>query len=834
MLVTLSTSPSGKQEVSAVNPLAQVAEQSEAVNATYRLLSHSQSLNPIIQQVLANIKLTQKPVDSDRTLSLLWQQAKSYIGSFQYRPLETITNSDATYKTPLNYSFDDTTLESITNLVLEAVIDLKIAPQVLERVLFKPEVLGKLAVIYEHGFMVGTNKPEEKAQLIRKLIRQFTSDDSAMRFIREELPFIKTSGEEHIDVYKLLMSDPSLYARAVITHRWVCREHGIDPYDVDKQREFTRGNNLITDTLLKLIKNDPQHLSLRLMTANLRKDAPIKWDPIITIGETVFFKPLLDDKTLSPIQFLLDAFERGINNVEISADLLPFDPTKRLAGEYTDDELIRIRELAKQLNLSLTVHSPIVGPLHPKTKFTELLEDAADNVQVMKDTVDFAAKLGAKTVVVHISDRNSNEAIKRYAEIASHAVGKHSIDGTPLRVSFENYMSKALPDGTRPFPTMKEHFLPFAKIIKEIVTNAVHTKQNPVAALQHVALLLDFAHFNLVLNMEDPLKAALEVTELAEGLAKELLTDKELGPQLLANGFNARRFVNNLISELHLNQNIGPIAFTIPGKDYNADIHNPVDSRGSLDIVGLVALIEDAGFGDGLILLAEQIKYLSSGGLQMLYNAAKDCPGITLPLGQEKINYFIEKGITVINSLKAHKPAEYNKIKGLLEVNPNKNDGNVHPYYAYLVGRFGIEHLKDHLYRRVSHMLFSARFEPPNLQDLDLLPVDNIALQHYAPSTLIIQKGTTYNQACEEGTNWFYFIAQGTVVIEQANGKTIELTPGMPFGEAMYLKGTERNANVKAGPDGATLVKISEDDFWRMFKELVPFQERVGMRRVAK
>ncbi len=603
-------------------------------------------------------------------------EAKSYLSSLEYKPIESINGNTTTYKTPVKFNLEPETLPIIADLVLEAALDKNIAPQVIERVLFKPQVLTKLAVVYEHGFMLGANSPDEKEQLIRKLIKQYANDDAALRFIQRVIPTISINEDKKINTYETIVNDPTLYSKIVLTHRWICKKYGVDPNDIDKQLISRNGANPIAKELTNIITQTGPVKSLQLLIANLRQDAPIPYDKNITIGESLFFKPLIDTQTISPVQFLLDCFERGVKNIEFAADLLPFDPIKRLPGEYTDKEIERIRELGKTLGLTFTVHSPIVGPLHPKIKFVSVLEDAADNVQIIKDTVDFANKLGARNVVVHISDRNSEDAIKQYAEIATHAIGKWSLDGKPLKIGFENYMNKSLPDGTRPFPTIEEHFEPFSKIVKQVAKTAIEQKQNPTGALQHCALLLDSAHFNLVTNFEDPLRAVAALPELAYKLGEELLSDSQLGSKLKETGFDIERFVKGIVTELHLNQNIGPIGFTVPNQDYNADIHNPVESIGTIDNIGFVSLIQDFGFGDvdgngsndGLVILAEQKKPLSPGGLQILYNAAKQAPNINIPKGVECVKYFVEKGVEAINKFKAVNEGEYNRLKSLLEI----------------------------------------------------------------------------------------------------------------------------------------------------------------------
>ena len=240
--------------------------------------------------------------------------------------------------------------------------------------------------------------------------------------------------------------------RAAIAHRWACRQFNVSPYDVAAQTKLSNTSNPVTESILGVIGLKDERFALRMMIADIRK-SPIPCDSNIFIGESLFFQRPLDQQTLSLGGTQLDSFERGIRNIEVPAELLPFDPSKRLPAEYTDIELIRARELAKALNQTFTVHSPIVGPLSNGDFRTPLFEDAADNAHLIRETIDFAEKIGALTVVVHISDRFSASAINSYADIAFHAVGKTASDGSPLRIAFENYMSKLRPDKTKPFPT---------------------------------------------------------------------------------------------------------------------------------------------------------------------------------------------------------------------------------------------------------------------------------------------------------------------------------------------------------------------------------------------
>ncbi len=765
-------------------------------------------------------------LQGEGTLDILKEQALSYLSGFQNRPIQQ-TESGTSFGKPVTFTPDAVTFDSVIDLVTEAIFFKKdLAPQILERVMFNPKVLAKLVAIHEHGFMIGAKEPAQKNAAISRLIEQYANDDSLLRFVRASLPLVSSTEADSppVNVYNTLVSDPKLYAQAVVAHRWCCKQHNVDPYNVNKQIGSTAQNS-ISEKITELVRSSEGRIkTLNFMLANLREDSPVLVNPNVIIGESTFFRELLDKETLSPVQYLLDAYERGIRNIEIAADLLPFDPAKRLPGEYTQNELERIKETAKLLGVNITIHSALVGPLHPKTGFAQALEDPSDNVPLMKETVEMAEKLGAKTIVVHIADRESKEAISNYAEIALSAYGRKASDGTPIKIGFENYMSKSLPpDKRKPFPTIQEHFKPFAEIVKEVARKAVAASLNPNEAIKHATLLLDSAHFNLVHNLEDPVKAVYDLSGLIQNLAKGLKEDPEFGAQLQKAGFSEEEFYRNAVAQLHLNQNIGPIGFKLDS-DFNADIHNPVESIGSIDNEGFLSIIVDAGLGEDLVILAEQKKPLSPGGLQFLYNTATNYPGTPIEKGIGRIEHFTETGRRTISAYSAENKDVYNSLKGLLE----EQDGTVKSYYAYLAGRFGMDHLIEHLQKRAFHNLLSLHVA--NNVNSEIIPLTESKLVQHSPGELIIKRGTTIEQARKEASNKFYLVAKGNVTVKAGNGKSIELNAGTPFGEAMLISETERNADVVAGANGAGLVEISETDFWLMYKQLTPFLTRLNER----
>jgi len=696
-------------------------------------------------------------------------------------------------------------------------------------VLLNPAVLGKIATIYEHAFMLKADTPALKEKLLIDICRQYAQDDSALRYLRQALP------HEEFRV----AADPALYARIAIAHRWVCRSLQISPHDTEAQLRCGNGTNPITEELRGFLEEGRPRKNVQHMISNLRADAAVSCDSKLIIGESLFFQSPSDHATFDLSQYFLDCFERGIRNIEIPADLLPFDPSKRLPREIPEQETQRIRELASTLGQTITIHSPLVGPLHPKTGFNALLEDPADNPQILKDTIELAARLGAKTIVVHLSNRESRDAVIKYAEIVEHAIGKTAADGTPLRIAFENYMQKALPNKGKPFPTMSEHFSCFWEVLETVAERAVARQEDPLRALRHCALLLDSAHFNLVNDFdEDPVKSVLDLTALAPRASARLLLHPTVGPVLERLKFDADDFARHLVVQLHLNQNIGPIGFTIPGVDFSADLHLPVESSGTISNIAFVTLLRDAGFGGAeecgevdLVILAEQRKKLDPAGLKTLYDVARDAPALDVPPGLERVKHYVIEGKKACERERIRNPDGYQRLGMLL----HNADRTIREHYAYMAGRLGMLHLIDHLKRRASHHLLSAHVDIGAIDKLSGLPHLDASVTNLGPGEFIIHKGVSYQSAREQGENVFYLLLSGTAEVALGD-KRLTLTPGTPFGEIMFLSGGPRTADVVAGPSGAKLLRIPESTFWDMFKLFAPLQERLAallQRRTA-
>lgn len=714
----------------------------------------------------------------------------------------------------IKYQSDPQTWQIVTRLVYKTIAETrdehKVA-RIIERVLGNPAVLAKIAAVYEHApFMMGATRqvngskePDAARQeeIVKKLVSQYATDDEVLRFAEEELSGIRT--EDGKTLSEWLSGDAEKFAQAALLFEYTKTLAVPDKTGSLKAAfaSFAKQGGLAETSVMQM------------KSALLKKPAKKG----ILFGESTFFQPLLDDETLSVIPFLFNAFERGQTDIELPSDFLPFRPTTRLPQEVSVSERERIRAVAKLLGVNITVHSPLVGFQHPKTKFTAVFEDAADNPELMKEVIDFSEAIGAKVLVVHLSSREDRQALRTYADFVLHAAGKTTVDGTPLRVSFENYMSKTRADGSRPFPSFSEHFYAYREIVRLV------SEKDP-QALMNMAMVLDIPHFNLVPGLTDPLEVAYKAWEFA----MELAGDGSVWPDLHRRGMTKEEFAKDMVSELHLNQNIGPILFTIFGVDYGPDIHDDVEKIGSIANDGVVSLFFHSGFRP--IVLAEQKNPLSGEGLLLLEKAATEKPGLM------SVTEVVEKGKEVIAKIRLEQQGLYEQLRALLE---DPKTGEPQPYYAYLAGRFGEERLIEHLQYRAYHdVLNGYMFQP--FGKMESLPLFNgIGVVTLAPGEEFITQQTTLDKAREDGTALFYMVVDGQAEVERdivdEHGGPLsvhrpKITAGFPVGEGLFLSHDPvkmRNATVKAGPEGATLVSLTEDAFWLLYSSVEAFRKRI-------
>lgn len=807
------------------------------------------SINRNAEAEIARIKILLKNKPDENKLSealtkleadpairqYLTTKTERYLNRLSYTPIGQSGNPDCD---KLIFKADPDTIYSVIRIVLEQA-RASSNPDIIVNALFKPAVLAKLAIVYEHGHFrpqaqtasnvsLELQKRNSNEIAVRETLSLLTEEDAVLRFFKAEAVKADMTG---IDLYSKLRTNPKLFAVAAIIHHQTCRELEISPFDTNAQVLTESYRTKIVGQLnLALKSKDNTKAHLKKALSQIGAKQMVNGSSNAMASESLFFQKTLDPYSATISQFLLDAYSRRIKNVEIVVDMLPFDTSKRLPGEFTKQEIARVKKLAEILDLSLTIHSPIVGPCHSKTSFYPLLEDPADNVQLMKHTISLAASIGAKNIVVHLSDRLNQKAIENYAEIALHANGLFTSGGKAVRVAFENYLSKKREDHSRPFPTMEEHLAASEKVLFTLCKKALAANQSPVAALKHVGILLDSAHFNLVSDFnEDPIKAFYDLIEKAPKIGERLLADKEIGPALKKGGFDVKRFCTDLVTELHLNQNIGPIKF-IHKHEFSSDIHLPIESSGSILNQALITLLNDAGMGQAegksFIITAEQKDSLSQKGLHFIQKAAQSDWDTNLPAGALKVKTLVARGQVFLNWYAQSNPGEYNQMRSLI----CETNGKPKAHYAYIAGRFDVETLRKHIQQRAYHHIMSAHIDSNwvdsgNKNSLNS-PLQDVKLVSYRAGEVIIRNGTSAQEAEINAKDQFYLVISGTAEVA-IEGRKIELDAGTVFGEQMLLNQGSRDRDVNAGANALKLLEISRADFNAMLANVPAFSERI-------
>ncbi|MDO8488583.1 MAG: GNAT family N-acetyltransferase, partial [Candidatus Omnitrophota bacterium] len=682
------------------------------------------------------------------------EEIKAYVLDFKY--VNPGTRGD------VRYALSEDTLPKIFSLIQEVTAGQKANYQrrIDARVVKNIAVLAKLALVWEHSpIMMGANTEEKQKGIIRALIIKYATDDEASRFVEENL------GEE---AYGRIMHDTVIFAQVNLIY---------DYYHNDKQclimiRRFLVGHYR------------PNFVKIKRF---LRRNAYYMagWSAFF---DNKSFNPncIGDSATFSPISYIKYAFREGLANVELAVDFLPFDPDKRLPGEIDYEERQRIKALAQTYGVALTVHSPLVGPQHPKTGFKQLFEEPLDNLGLIEETIELSEDLGARVLVVHLVNK-VNPLI--YAEIAKQTKGRN------LRIGFENYADKA-----KRFPTIQEHFSAFRDIVLAL-------NEDCPEAVRSASLLLDGAHLNLVSNLQDPLMAAITVMRFAENLAGEL--------RLF--GDKRKEFIRGLVSELHLNQNIGPIRFFNERKFFSADLHTDIEQTGTIANDIFITILFHQGFRPFVV--AEQVNPVTVGGRLFIDRAS------TI-LSRRSYRETVEIGRIALDDWNKKNTAEYASVRAILE------DEVVREAYQYFVGHSGIENLLAHLERRRMHFMLSLYYFNGPLQEhrfgLNIKP----RTKEYRSGEAVVIQG--------EPGNIFFIIIKGKAKVLKAFPRQIAeggieikeeevaaLGEGEFFGEMAILDPFALRQATVVATEALEVIELPANEFWELSYRLPEFERFV-------
>jgi sugar phosphate isomerase/epimerase/CRP-like cAMP-binding protein len=498
----------------------------------------------------------------------------------------------------------------------------------------------------------------------------------------------------------------------------------------------------------------------------------------------------------SILEGLRESHRQGLTHFEASFDILPFAAgfapasvfNRRLANEYSKEEIEAIREFVKATGMQLTFHSPIVGP---SSGFQPLFEDATDNLELMKEQINVAGQMGAIGMVVHLSDPSRAADYAELVLYANQVSQEKALGMAPnFRINFENYYDKT--PGKKNFPTAGRFMDAFEDVFKIV-------KEKDSEALKNLGIVLDAAHYNLTPEGEDPVVSAYTI-------AQRLRTLAEVNPGL-------RKTVLNFLTELHLNENIGPMEFYL---GFSADLHLSVSTMGPIDIAAVIAVLAHMGLHP--FATVEQASELSAADIEFMRKALARAADI-----RERIEKAGGEAQSVMDAVGqqgdiALGRADLLKYKFLFDAKENR------AAYRLMAGLVGADAFGEHMERRVIQKIFLIRSEQ-DFNSLKALGLTfGVEFMKFDPQKEILTQETTLDPTMNESIA-IYLLLHGKV-----DGKvwdpvtdtfhTFTIPAGKFFGERKLLTGEPRNATVTA-VEYSTALKIPLDAVVRI-KSLMP------------
>ncbi|HID56651.1 TPA: cyclic nucleotide-binding domain-containing protein [Candidatus Poribacteria bacterium] len=369
---------------------------------------------------------------------------------------------------------------------------------------------------------------------------------------RETLDLISNLAGKFSDLHDLI-SHPHV-GKCFLTRLAILYEHA-PGFLLGGEAEQERLEELVLVLALsyldRFLKNVPH--------ANLRPNP----DPKRVTLSTFWYRDVWD-----PVEHIIQAARSGIEGVEIALDFHPFNPAKLLPCEIPPHKRHQLRYISKKLNVSLSYHSPIVGPYFPPDPTgRQLFYDPAENLDLMKEVVGLARETDAKAVVVHLVNP---ESLGRMVEIIN------SASGSDVVVALENYYQTG-------FRQDSEAFISVLERLKGML--------DPEVLSRNFGVTFDPGHYNV--EGEDPIISASRV-----------------GRWCRDNGIRIIKF--------HATVNYGPLHCFPP--NYSSDVHDRVSSKGINNPL-IIKLLRS--MGHTFSVTAEQIVPLDEEDMSLIDEAQR-------------------------------------------------------------------------------------------------------------------------------------------------------------------------------------------------------------------
>lgn len=516
------------------------------------------------------------------------------------------------------------------------------------------------------------------------------------------------------------------------------------------------------------------------------------WRKIINpkhIRSTTFW----ESKILDPLLLIERVKDDNIEGVELDIDFHPFNYTKLLPEELTNEKREQIKEACLRSGVKIDIHSPIVGPYTPSpdpTKGKQRFFDPTQCLEVQHETIELAKDIGAGSVVVHLIDTSNLKTMVGLIEKAG---------GSRVRITVENY------------PQTKERQTSdiFIACIHEIFNSLPREVRE-----KNFGITLDVGHLNI--EGEDPLVAS-----------------EKIGNWCLDNGVYLR---------VHATDNYGDLLFSPP--TYSADVHGNVSGRGINNAL-IIKLLRSIGHQFDVV--AEQIQPLTPEDISTIHGA-QVCPlegsyesfvrrgkerlfatelGAVLEPDIIKENaYRFLAGMENLTALREY--LVYRKIQDKKHLSVDEAKRISEDFMKMP------QKLKTDLTTYIDDLLLPIQCESGAIQksELDLIcqnisgalfgTINNEHLNQIFSQNRIYQKG---DAICEQNRpgHEMYFIKEGEVVVFIDESFVASLGPGEIFGEISLFYNVNRSATIKAAKEGTRVGVLTRKGLENLFESSQPY-----------
>ena len=195
-----------------------------------------------------------------------------------------------------------------------------------------------------------------------------------------------------------------------------------------------------------------------------------------------------ENQIFDPVAMIERVRNDNIEGLELSIDFHPFNYSKLLPEELTQNKRQQIKEACRKSGIKIDIHSPIVGPYAPfpdPKRGQQLFYDPLKCFEIQRETIELAKDIGAGSVVVHLIDTTT---LKKMADLITQAAG------SDVRVTVENYCQTE----------KKQNSATFIACVDEIL------KALPAdVRKRNFGITMDVGHLNI--EGEDPLVAAEKI-----------------------------------------------------------------------------------------------------------------------------------------------------------------------------------------------------------------------------------------------------------------------------------------------------------------------------------